>query len=425
MPDLMELLLLVLVGGGVAALVATPFVRGRRGAAPSRGPAAEDSDVLRIRHRVALDAILDVEADHRAGSLDDAAYAQQRELAEQRAAETLAALEAAEAAEARTSSTAPMSASANQAPLPPRRVAAAALVVAVAVAIGFALPAPFSLANPTQTNEALASQRAQEAARQATIRQLLDQLTANPRDVDALSKLADAYLQGGTADDLSRAGTILLALISLEPTDASAYQRLITAYINVGDWTDAASATDAYAKVAPDSADIPFFRGIIALRGANDTATAMKEFQAFLDAAPDDPRAVMVRALLSEAESAAPSPSASPGSEVYPAASLASRRRSSPPLLPPIRARAALPRWRADRAGGRRGGIGGVEAGVRPPVRRQAGRRQADEVRPAVGRVAALADVARRAHRIEVVGHGGGRHAQGARKLRGRERPRS
>ncbi len=170
------------------------------------------------------------------------------------------------------------------------------------------MPAPFSLANPTRTNQALADQQAQEAARQATIKQLLDQLTANPKDADALSKLADAYLQGGTADDLNRAGTVLLALISLDPTDASAYQRLITAYVNVGDWTDAAAATDAYAKVAPNSADIPFFRGIIALRGAGDTATATAQFRAFLAAAPDDPRGTMVRALLSEAESAAPRP---------------------------------------------------------------------------------------------------------------------
>jgi cytochrome c-type biogenesis protein CcmH/NrfG len=306
----MELLLLVGVGGAVAALVATPFVRGRRAAAPAPDTAAEDLDVLRIRHRVAIEAIRDVDADHQAGSLDDAAYAEQRQLAELRATETLAALEA---AEARTPSPEPMAPSSTASPLPPRRVAAVAVVVAAAVAIGFILPAPFSLANPTQTNEALASQQAQEAARQATIRQLLDQLTANPRDTGALSKLADAYLQGGTADDLGRAGTILLALISLDPTDASAYQRLITAYVNVGDWTDATSATGAYARVAPDSADIPFFRGIIALRGANDTATAIKEFRAFLAAAPDDPRAVMVRALLAEAESAPPTPSASPG----------------------------------------------------------------------------------------------------------------
>ncbi len=311
MPDPMELLLLVLVGGGVAALIATPFVRARRGGTiPSADEAREDLDVLRIRHRVALEAIRDVEADHRAGSLDEAAHAAQREEAERRAAETLAALESAEAGPLAARADHPAAGS----PLPPRRVGLAAAVLALAVVIGFVLPAPFSLANPTQTNEALASQQAQEAARQATIRQLLDALTANPRDTDALSKLADAYLQGGTADDLSRAGTILLALISLEPTDASAYQRLITAYVNVGDWTDATSATDAYARVAADSPDIPFFRGIIALRGANDTTTAVREFQAFLVAAPDDPRAVMVRALLSEAESAAPAPSASPGS---------------------------------------------------------------------------------------------------------------
>lgn len=311
MPDLGELLLLVAVGGAVAALVATPFVRARRGVGSgSADEASEDLDVLRIRHRVALEAIRDVEADYRAGSLDEAAHAEQRDQAERRAAETLAALEAAESGAPPAGETGSASASGGS-PLPPRWVASAAVVVAAAVVIGFVLPAPFSLANPTQTNEALASQQAAEAARQATIKQLLDKLTTNPRDKDSLSKLADAYLQGGTSDDLSRAGTLLLALISLDPTDASAYQRLITAYVNVGDWTDAASATDAYARVAPDSADIPFFRGIIALRGANDRAAAIEQFQAFLAAAPDDPRAVMVRALLSEAQSAAPVPSAS------------------------------------------------------------------------------------------------------------------
>jgi tetratricopeptide (TPR) repeat protein len=311
MPDPMELLLLVLVGGGVAALVATPFVRARRGIAASPSDlAAEDLDVMRIRHRVALEAVRDVEADYRAGSLDEVAHAEQREAAERRAAGTLAALEAAEAGPPTPTSP---DGTPTGSPLPPGRVGVAAIIIAVAVIVGLVLPAPFSLANPTQTNEALASQQAQEAARQATIKQLLDQLSANPQNADALSKLADAYLQGGTADDLSRAGTVLLALISLEPTDASAYQRLITAYINVGDWTDAASATNAYAKVAPGSADIPFFRGIIALRGLHDTATAAAQFTAFLAAAPDDPRAVMVRALLSEAESSAPIPSASRG----------------------------------------------------------------------------------------------------------------
>jgi tetratricopeptide (TPR) repeat protein len=304
MPDVAEVLLLVLVGGGVAALVATPFVRERTRRSPpsDHGEAtADDPEVLVIRHRVALEALRDVEADHRAGSIDESAYAEQLADAERRAAETLAELEAARAVAGEgAAGPAPR-------PVPRRLVAVVAGVVGLALLVGFAIPPPYGIGNPTETNQALAAAESQEAARQATISQLLQQVAANPRDTNALSKLADAYLAGSSADDLSRGATILLALLSIDPQNTSAYRRLITAYVNAGDWTDAASATDAYAGVAPGSADIPFFRGIIALRGRNDPAAAIDQFKAFLALAPDDPRATMVRALLSEAESPAPS----------------------------------------------------------------------------------------------------------------------
>ncbi len=311
MPDLLELALLLLVGGGVAALIAIPLVRRAGPQAPGE-VREEDLEVLAIRHRVALEAIRDADADWRAGSLDDAAHAEQRERAERRAAETLAELEAARAA-ASGADPGPGAASAVR-PLSGRRVALAAVVIAAVLVGGLGAPAPFSLANPVQTNQALVQQRAQEAARQATIKRLLDRLTVDPSDSDSLSKLADAYLAGGSVDDLSRGAQILLALLSLDPQDTSAYQRLITAYINVGDWADAASATDSYAKIAADSPDIPFFRGIIAFRGRNDPAAAIEQFNAFLASAPDDPRATMIRALLAEAQSAAASgaPEASP-----------------------------------------------------------------------------------------------------------------
>ena len=312
MPDLLELALLLLVGGGVAALIAIPLVRRAGPQAPGE-VRDEDLEVLAIRHRVALEAIRDADADWRAGSLDDAAHAEQRERAERRAAETLAELEAARAA-ASGADPGPDAASAGRSPLSGRRVALAAAVIAAVLVVGLAAPAPFSLANPVQTNQALVQQRAQEAERQATIQRLLAALATNPSDADSLSKLADAYLAGGSVDDLSRGAQILLALLSVDPQDTSAYQRLITAYVNVGDWADAASATDSYAKVAADSPDIPFFRGIIAFRGRNDPAAAIEQFNAFLASAPDDPRATMIRALLAEAQSAAASgaPEASP-----------------------------------------------------------------------------------------------------------------
>jgi Flp pilus assembly protein TadD len=56
--------------------------------------------------------------------------------------------------------------------------------------------------------------------------------------------------------------------------------------------------------------DIPFFRGLIA-RGRGDTAEAQQQFRRFLELAPNDDRAVMVRGLLDQ-ESASPSPSPTP-----------------------------------------------------------------------------------------------------------------
>ena len=102
----------------------------------------------------------------------------------------------------------------------------------------------------------------------------------------------------------------LLALIGLEPDNASAYQRLITAYINAGDWVDARSATDAYADVVgEDDPDVPFFRGLVALRGDGDAAEAVRLFDRFLELAPDDPRTTMIRSLRAEAAGELPSPS--------------------------------------------------------------------------------------------------------------------
>lgn len=333
MPDLGELLLVLVVGAVAAAFIATPLVRrsraqaprapgtpnaapGAPGDAPAEAPAeSPDLEALTIRHRVALEAIRDVEADRRAGSLDDAAYAEQRAEAEQRAVETLAELDAARAQAGQRGPAAPAASAPSRSPVPTRWVAIGAGVLALAVLGGLFLPAPFSLANPTETNQALAQQLAAERVRQATIADLLGRVQANPRDTASLSKLADAYLQGGTANDLASAGRALLLLISLEPRNTSAYQRLITAYIDYGDWTDAAAATNSYARIATTAAtapDIPFFRGLIALRGSGDRAEAAKQFRSFLALAPNDPRATMVRALLQEAApsgSAAASPS--------------------------------------------------------------------------------------------------------------------
>lgn len=256
MPDLTELALLIALGVVVALFVGLPLWR----AAPATPRASADDEESLIRHRVAVEALRDVEADRRAGSLDDAAYAEQRSEAEARAVQTLAQLEAAPH---------------DPPPAPRRGARRAGLLIGGglmgALLVGMLLPAPLGLANRTTV------------------------------DPGGLSALADEYLARNTPDDLGRGASLLLALIREQPQNESAYQRLITAYLRAEDYTDAAAATDALAGFAPDSPDVPFFRGLIALRGAADKPAAIAQFDRFLQLAPDDPRAVMVRALRDQA----------------------------------------------------------------------------------------------------------------------------
>lgn len=284
-----EWLLLLVIGAAVAAAIGWPLLT--RAPAPAPGESLQD-DADAVRHRLAIEALRDVVADYRAGSLDAASYEAQRAEAEAHAATTLAALDASD----RRSVPAPKPAHR------PRLLAAVGAVLAAGLLIGFALPPPIGLGERTAINQPLADAIAREDARQAEIQAQLERIAADPRDTEALSALADAYLAGGSADDRQRGAVALLALIGLEPQNASAYRRLITAYISAGDWTDARAALDAYAGfAAPDEADIPFFAGLLALRADEDVAEAVRQFDRFLKLAPDDPRAAMIRSLRAEA----------------------------------------------------------------------------------------------------------------------------
>lgn len=286
-----ELTLLLLVAVATGLAVAWPLLDGKAAASSTPAPADADgdadADARAVRHRLALEALRDLEADRRAGSLDEASYDAQRAEAEARAAATLPT--AAVASDPRPVATIGGS----------RRLALAiAAGLLGLLLIGFALPAPFGTAERTVTDQPLAEAIAAEEARQADIARLQARIAADPTDAEAFSDLADAYLAGPTFEDQRRGATALLVLINLEPENASAYRRLITAYITAGDWTDARSALDAYAGFAPDDdPDIPFFRGLIALRGDGEKAEAVRWFDRFLQLAPHDPRASMVLSL--------------------------------------------------------------------------------------------------------------------------------
>lgn len=163
---------------------------------------------------------------------------------------------------------------------------------------------PVGVANRTVVNQGLADAQSAEAARQERIGELLAVLAADAADSEALSALADAHLAGSSEDALVRAAVALQLLIALEPERADAYERIMTAYLRAGDHANARSAHDAYVRVAnADPVEAAFFDGIIALRGEEDAERALIAFDRFLELAPDDPRAAMIRGLRDEAGS--------------------------------------------------------------------------------------------------------------------------
>ena len=300
MPELGQWLLMGGIGLAVAAAIGWPLLRRGSAVAPPHDGHAE-AEGRALRHRVALEGLLDVEADRRAGSLDDASYQRERAEAEERAAETLIA-------------TPPTTAAApGERPTSGRRVAAwLGVGLAAAVLVGFALPAPSGLAERTVVNQALADERVREAARQAEIQRLLASFAADPTDAQVISDLADAYLAGTAPEDLRRAAAALQVLLSIEPRNESAYRRLITAYISAADFADAQAATDSFATIlGEDRPDIPFFRGLIAFR-SGDNAAAVRQFDRFLELAPHDDRAGMITSLRAQAAGELAGASASP-----------------------------------------------------------------------------------------------------------------
>ena len=290
-----ELAILVIGLGVAAAFVLAPL----RAAAP----VARSSDRLetaRVRHRVALEGLRDAEADASAGLLEPAARDATVAEAEARAAETRTELDAALDGEAVTIDATPSRAGRAR----PAALLAAGIIGVVV--LGGSLAGAAGFANATVVNEGLAAAQAAEAERQESITELLAVVAADPTDADALSDLADAYLAGSSADDLVRAAAALQLLINAEPGRPDAYERLITAYLRAGDYANARAAHDSYVGLEEaDPAEAAFFDGIIALRGEDDPEAALTAFETFLELAPDDPRAGMIRGLADEAREAA------------------------------------------------------------------------------------------------------------------------
>jgi tetratricopeptide (TPR) repeat protein len=291
--DGIQLLILGLLGGPIAVLIGRPLLAPPSPTQPAGG---ELDDAVLIRRRIAIEALHDIEIDRRAGSLAADEYRRLRDEAELRAAAAVAELE--------RSAAQPHTARVGTETVAGRRWALGlGGVLGTLLVVGYLLPSPVSLANTTLVNRPLAAALAFGGEREEEIRRLTAQLADDPRNPAVLSRLADLYLAGSSQEDLVRAAYVLLALIELEPADEEAHARIASAYIRAGDYANAAAATDALERLAPASPDVPFFRGLIALRGSGDADAAVEAFDRFLRLAADDQRAPMVRGLRGEAAS--------------------------------------------------------------------------------------------------------------------------
>jgi regulator of sirC expression with transglutaminase-like and TPR domain len=172
----------------------------------------------------------------------------------------------------------------------------AAAVLGVGLVTASFVPAT-GVANATNLDCDVALRLATGEERRECLDRLLDDLARDPDDPAALSDLADAYLAGSTTDDLANAVRVLGAVIALDPGRADAYERVIGAYLRAGDHANARRALDSYAALeSADPVEVAFLEGLVALREADD-AKAADALGRFLELAPDDPRAEMVRAL--------------------------------------------------------------------------------------------------------------------------------
>src|SRR5438874_2247407 len=210
MPDVGQLLILLVVLGAAAAVVVGPLLRPAMGSVP---PHVGDDDLasLALRHRIAVESLRDVEADLRAGSLDAEGYLAARADAEERAVRTAAALE-----DARRDGRQAHRGTVSDAGSARRVAGALGATIMALILVGSFLPAPLTLANGTVVNAQLAAQQRAEQERQDAIRRLERTLATKP-EAAGLVQLANLYLQGETAGDFQHAANLLLLAIRLDP----------------------------------------------------------------------------------------------------------------------------------------------------------------------------------------------------------------
>ena len=124
------------------------------------------------------------------------------------------------------------------------------------------------------------------------------QLTQNPKDVAALIGLATVYQQN---DDLLRAAAYLELALEADPAQKEVYLRLANIYMSadVGNYAAAVAVLNKATQVDASNPDV-FLKLGTAQNSLGNTEAALLAWQKFLELAPNDDMATVVREQVEE-----------------------------------------------------------------------------------------------------------------------------
>jgi len=253
---------------------------------PALGDLYDERDFL-------LRSLDDLERERADDDIDEDTYERLRDDYTARAAAVLRAIDAAERSGEDPGTTERPRSTA-------RTLAVAGGILAFAVVAGILLAN--ALGDRTEGGTATGNEQTAEDSAAATREALEEAVERNPDDPEAHLELARFLAPTDPAAALMAYDEV----VALDPTnvEARAYGGWIVFLADLPD--EALERVDAAVALDPDFADAHFFRGLILLRGMDDPAGAVVEFDRYLELDPDGPLADQVRQVAEEARAAVP-----------------------------------------------------------------------------------------------------------------------
>lgn len=178
-------------------------------------------------------------------------------------------------------------------------------VVAIAIA-GFNMGGGTRLPGVTGTPDPAAI--ASPAIDTARVAELMQRISADPRDVESLQSLADIYY---IANDFETAGGFLETILTVDPEDLTARLALGAALFNLGKPDEAEAHWRQVLTVDPDNLEALYDLGFMYLsRTPADVESARREWTRVIEIAPDSDVAKSIEQHLASLD-ASPAPGAS------------------------------------------------------------------------------------------------------------------